>query len=561
MASSEHHYRNVSFATAACVREVLARGEELRVRGYTVRELTNCLTILQRPLERCLFVPGRRNNICATIAETFWVLAGRNDINWLKRYLPRAGDYSDDNVTWRAAYGPRLRNWRGTDQLKAARDRLLEEPLTRRAVMTLFDPALDFADSKDIPCNNWLHWLVRKERLHLTVVARSSDVLWGFSGINSFEWSVLHEIMAYWIGVPVGDATYLASSMHLYERHFEQAERMVQGFRGVTCYDFGVQRASFATPWDTFEKALVTWFALEQQISRFPDVVRAFDDLLADPLMNGSLHLVRLYLGEQGGWGIDRLKEELVAFPDTDLTAAAYEFFGRRHPKLLEAIPQPSVAAFINAYSEQRDGATRTFNWISMKQRIKALHHRKSTAYGDAWKRRGELTSVLANVARKVDRLEQFAAANTILDDESSLDTAVDLLVYLLKYRLFLMDLAPRLAQDLLPNAAQRPYSDHHGNVDLLLDELPLPRLAGSSRDAISAIAAEFEKLHLEASASGSLIVTRMSYATELSKHTLELIVAFVIEQPDAVQKFEAVIAGQGPGNRDASEQPSNRHP
>ncbi|PDQ34164.1 MAG: hypothetical protein B5766_13125 [Candidatus Lumbricidophila eiseniae] len=53
-----------------------------------------------------------------------------------------------------------------------------------------------------------LHFLVRHGRLSLNVALRSNDVLWGFSGINTFEWSVLQEMMAYWVGVEIGPASF-----------------------------------------------------------------------------------------------------------------------------------------------------------------------------------------------------------------------------------------------------------------------------------------------------------------------------------------------------------------
>ena len=58
----------------------------------------------------------------------------------------------------------------------------------------------------------------------------------------------------------------------------------------------------------------------------------------------------------------------------------------------------------------------------------------KHAAYGDSWKRRGETLGILANVARKVDRLGKTD------EHETALDTAVDLLVYLVKYEAWLRD-------------------------------------------------------------------------------------------------------------------------
>src|SRR5260370_32779014 len=179
-------YTNMTYACVDGLRDVLAEGKLLSWGGCKVRELSNRLTVVERPQERCLVTPSRHNNIFATIAETMWILAGRNDLAFLSRYLPRAQDFSDDGQTWRAAYGPRLRNWHGVDQLRENLTLMRHELSTRRAVMSIFDPAVDFIDSKDIPCNNWIHWLVRDDRLHINVPVRSNDLICGFSCLNSF---------------------------------------------------------------------------------------------------------------------------------------------------------------------------------------------------------------------------------------------------------------------------------------------------------------------------------------------------------------------------------------
>src|ERR1041385_7066879 len=97
------NYRNISFATAGSLAEVIDHGTDVIVRGKLTREVLGRLTTLERPLERYLFLPKRHNDVFAQFAETMWVLAGREDIAWLSRYLPRASDFSDDGYTWHGA--------------------------------------------------------------------------------------------------------------------------------------------------------------------------------------------------------------------------------------------------------------------------------------------------------------------------------------------------------------------------------------------------------------------------------------------------------------------------
>lgn len=78
---------------------------------------------------------------------------------------------------------------------------------------------------------------------------------------------------------------------------------------------------------------------------------------------------------------------------------------------------------------------------------LRRLHRAKDAAYGDAWKRRGEVLSILANIARKVDRLEYSLDGAPATSGETLLDTAVDLLVYCLKYQEYLAGFDPEAAR------------------------------------------------------------------------------------------------------------------
>ena len=536
MKSQFNTHRNVSDATVAGMARLMSQGSSLRVRNQEIREVRNQVIVVSRPLERCLFVPGRNNNIFISLAETLWVLAGRNDIGWLQAYLPRAAEFSDDGLTWRAGYGPRLRNWSGVDQIKEVRALLLAEAATRRAAMSLYDPGRDFVESKDIPCNNWLHWLIRDGRLHLNVAMRSSDIVWGFSGINSFEWSVLHEIMAFWLGVEPGDVTYFASSFHIYDRHYSMAEKAVKNFTGTYCYDFNLVSPKFCTVWNDFDKSLKTWFELEAEIRKTPERPPQVSNYLTDPLLTTALDMARLHHGVATGWDSGRIRDELSKMQATDLTAAAYEFFSRSHPLVLDHISQPSIAAFFDAYlvGDKATSATRTPPQLF--QAIKSLHREKDAAYGPAWKRRGELTSIMANIARKVDRLEQYNLSAAELRDETLFDTAVDLLVYLLKYMLFLQESMPIQESGHLPAGALKPYSDHISNFDWLVDHMASPsEVTGDSLQVSKAIVPAFEKLHELASNHNSSVAQRFDSVIKLREMAFTLVFNLYKVQPNVI--------------------------
>lgn len=172
-------------------------GEEVSVRAKGTKEKIGFVAKIDA---RCPIVwdPIRDTNIEAQLIELYWTLGGSNNIKFLSEYMPNAANFSDNGITWRAGYGPRLLNWNNTtNQIQYVVDKLLEDPYTRQAVISLWDPEQDkVRGSKDYPCNNIVHFMLRdtgneQYDMHVNVYVRSNDLLWGFSHIDVLCWAVL----------------------------------------------------------------------------------------------------------------------------------------------------------------------------------------------------------------------------------------------------------------------------------------------------------------------------------------------------------------------------------
>lgn len=526
-------YRNISFATVGVLSDLVDQGADVLVRGPArTKELLHQTNVLELPGERFLFVPGRSNDPFAQIAEAIWMIAGRSDVDWLSQYLPRAKDFSDDGTLWRAAYGPRLRRWHGkVDQLSEVRRLLLEDKSTRRAVMTLFDPEYDYVESKNIPCNNWLGWIIRDDRLHVDVALRSSDAVWGFSGANAFGWSVLHEMMAYWTESAMGQATFFATSFHIYERHYGVARRVAAGYHRCCPYDYDVPRAHFGTEFDRLNSTLERWFELETRVRTDPNALLDNDLILTDPFLFNCLQILRLKWGRES-WDDATLSTEMEKLPETDALAAAYEYFGRKAPRLLENIPHPHIASFFDASRARVRDDSQAF-----LAAISSLHSRKDQAYGAAWKKRGERISILPNIARKVDRLESFANAGLEMPDETVLDTTIDLYVYATKYRLYLEEEEP--SSSLLPAEAPTPYTEHETNFERLIYAARLSQNKLELLDCFRNVVEQFEILWPMVEGNAPL-TERRELAEKLIAATWQLLEAIKTSAPEQVKRFVA---------------------
>jgi thymidylate synthase len=211
-------------------------------RGQEIRELIAPTLVLDNPRMRVLSSPARAANYGFAAGEFLWYWQGRDDLEPMVYYNKRMAAFSDDGRTLNSAYGRRLRRDHelgGITQWAACKAALHEDPDSRRAVMTIARP-LDFARaardrSRDVPCTLSLQFLVRDGELHLHVVMRSNDVIWGLAN-DLFSFTLLQEAMLLDLreshpeqfgALELGSYFHTAGSMHLYSRHYEMARAVV----------------------------------------------------------------------------------------------------------------------------------------------------------------------------------------------------------------------------------------------------------------------------------------------------------------------------------------------
>lgn len=183
-------------------------------------------TVYREPRRRVLFDADRDANPFFHLFEALWILAGRRDVRTLAWFNSRMSNYSDDEHTFHAPYGYRLRHARGFDQIETVCRMLQKNPYDRRAVLQIWDAVSDLnARSLDIPCNDIVMLRVRDtiatfhhsgRVLDITVCCRSNDAIWGAYGANAVQFSVLQEYIAAKIGAGVGNYVQMSHNLHVY---------------------------------------------------------------------------------------------------------------------------------------------------------------------------------------------------------------------------------------------------------------------------------------------------------------------------------------------------------
>lgn len=172
---------------------------------------------IRRPWERVIIDESRNANPFFHLAEFVWMMAGSNDVRFVERFNPRMRDYADSGTdVHHGAYGHRWRHHFGTDQIVRVSNLLKKNPVTRRAVLGMWDPRCDLEEHNDIPCNTHIYFRVIDDRLDMTVCNRSNDLLWGCLGANAVHMTYLHELIAREAGFTQGMYRVMTNNLHLY---------------------------------------------------------------------------------------------------------------------------------------------------------------------------------------------------------------------------------------------------------------------------------------------------------------------------------------------------------
>lgn len=121
-------------------------------------------------------------------------------------------------------------------------ERLARDRDSRRASMVLLRPDHLFHDNVDVVCTYAINFSIGHDRLNMTVMMRSNDVIFGFTN-DAFCFSNLYLfvytlLLQHYPDLKLGDYTHFTNSMHVYAHHYEMVDNILeQGRAGYTHLD------------------------------------------------------------------------------------------------------------------------------------------------------------------------------------------------------------------------------------------------------------------------------------------------------------------------------------
>nr|WP_231700846.1 thymidylate synthase [Arthrobacter sp. zg-Y750] len=173
-----------------------------------------------------------RERIISGLAELLWYLSGSDSAAQIGYYVPyykKPEVSSDGHVI--GAYGPRLMDFDGINQVHRVIDTLKRNPSSRNAVIQIFD----HEDSEQAPCTLALQFVIRNGNLDMLATMRSNDLILGFPH-DIFAFTMLQEVVARSVDVDLGTYYHSVGSLHLYTRDQEIASRYTgEGWHRKAC--------------------------------------------------------------------------------------------------------------------------------------------------------------------------------------------------------------------------------------------------------------------------------------------------------------------------------------
>ncbi|MBD3343352.1 MAG: hypothetical protein GF353_29920 [Candidatus Lokiarchaeota archaeon] len=192
-------------------------------RNGETQELLHVGFAIDDPKQRWVVSREPTINPAFALAEIVWIMNGSNEAQIINHWNPILPKFAGHVEKYHGAYGFRLRNHFGFDQLEKAYFALKKSWDSRQILLQIWDPKSDLPDingkpvAEDIPCNICSMLKIRNNRLEWLQILRSNDLFRGLP-YNFVQFTCLQEILAGWLNIQPGTYNQISDSLHIYTK-------------------------------------------------------------------------------------------------------------------------------------------------------------------------------------------------------------------------------------------------------------------------------------------------------------------------------------------------------
>lgn len=220
-------------------------GDIVRPRGQLCRELTDYTLKFDLNYAPLSNFEARKFNLKYAKQELLWYIRGDRYDAEIEKHATMWAKLRQIDNGFNSNYGQyifrnRVHPYNGESigsQFDFVVSELIRDPDTRRASIVLLKDTHLYSENSDIVCTYALNFRIRQNRLHMTVMMRSSDLIFGITNDAFCFWGIAQLVYGcVRLMVPdleLGQYTHFTNSLHIYERHFGMVQEiLIAGLNG-----------------------------------------------------------------------------------------------------------------------------------------------------------------------------------------------------------------------------------------------------------------------------------------------------------------------------------------
>ena len=205
--------------------DVLNSQEPTDSRLGEAKGIVNACITIKNPYTRHIIEHVRKHNMKYVVTEIMWYLSGKRYPDMVAAQAPTWNKIKNYDGTVNSNYGDKIfyQSSYGRTQFERTLAELKHNIHSRRAFVYFNMYPEDYSLMSavaDFPCTLSGQFIMNNGKLDFIVTMRSNDLIYGWC--NDVPWfTLLQEMMATLLGVPVGEYHHNAGSLHIYKRFYK----------------------------------------------------------------------------------------------------------------------------------------------------------------------------------------------------------------------------------------------------------------------------------------------------------------------------------------------------
>lgn len=205
-------------------------------RSSSTKEIVDVCLEIKNPISSLYKNEIRSSQKRYIAAEFIWYFMGRNDVEFISKFAKFWKNIQNPDETVNSSYGHLLftkKNKHGLNQYQWALQSLQKDINSRQAVLHFNLPEHQHFENKDFVCTMYASFLIRNNKLRMSVKMRSNDVILGLPTDIAFFTVLQQQLLQHlkqttYPNLELGSYSHIVDSMHIYERDFEKATAMLE---------------------------------------------------------------------------------------------------------------------------------------------------------------------------------------------------------------------------------------------------------------------------------------------------------------------------------------------